>query len=191
MLGRRFRSANVFFSELSIDPGENPGRTMLDDNLRKSDALVAVLTERAAQSAWVIWETAAVWGRQALLIPVFVDVHPSKLPGPIGQVAQGVKLNERQQLDRALVLLAEAVHAAEPEMLTDDEFEALTAAAVAGAPQVEGEAAHTQLHVAVEAKRAAYEKVLTNLGRLAPVLDHMSGNAPVPASTIGSARWRR
>lgn len=126
ILDRRLGAAsNVFLSELSIAPGENPGEVMLERNLRRADALVAVLTEHAAQSPWVIWETAAVWGRRKLLIPIFVDTRPGLVPGPLGQVVQGIKLHQRERLDA----LTDAAGKPPTDPLTDEEFDALVVAA--------------------------------------------------------------
>lgn len=79
--------ADVFLSDTSIDPGDDPMRRILDDSLLRCQELVAVLTEEAARRAWVIWETA--WARQQLVIPIFPDAAPSAVPGPLRTAYRG------------------------------------------------------------------------------------------------------
>lgn len=136
ILQERLPSAEVFFSATSIDPGDSPQRKMLHDNLRNADALVAVLTQESANRPWVIWETASTWGRSKKVIPLFVDVHPGDVDGPLASEAQGVRHDDREGLDKAFAVLARVVHAAAPPKLDDDEYETIMASArESGDPQ--------------------------------------------------------
>jgi TIR domain len=104
-------------------------RKMLHENLRKARAVVAVLTQESANRPWVVSETASAWGRGATVIPVFVDIRPSEVEGPLTTETQGIRYNDRAALDRACAVLARAARAAEPERLTDEQFAAILAAA--------------------------------------------------------------
>ncbi|MGH3449467.1 MAG: TIR domain-containing protein [Haloechinothrix sp.] len=128
LLRRRFPTAEVFVSSTSIDPGDDPMRRILDDGLLRCQVLIAALTADASQRPWVIWETAAVWAREQLVIPVFDDVTPSAVPGPLTHRVQGIELSDRDDVDRALRVIARRLTFADPEPLSDDEHGALVAA---------------------------------------------------------------
>ncbi len=129
MFESRFPTFEVFFSEMSIDPGDDPSRRMLEEGLLKSRVLVALLTAEAADRAWVIWETAAAWARGQLVLPVFVDVEPSDVPGPLVSKAQGVHIANRDEMDRLFATVARRSLLAAPTILSDSEFEALSVVA--------------------------------------------------------------
>lgn len=119
----------MFFSPTSLEPGDAPQRKMLHENLRRADALVAVLTHESADRPYVTWETASTWGRGKVVIPMFVGVHTDDVEGPLASEAQGVRYDDRDELDKAVVVLGRVVHEAEPAKLTDHEFSALMTAA--------------------------------------------------------------
>ncbi len=106
ILESRLTGVEVFFSPTSIEPGDNPTRRMFEEGLLASQALVVVLTGRSAESPYVIWETAAAWAREQLVIPIFVDIEPAAVPGPLKDVVQGVHLHDRADMDRAIQRLA-------------------------------------------------------------------------------------
>jgi hypothetical protein len=132
VLESRLRDCTVFLSAKSIDPGSNPMDAILEDGLRKCDVLIAVLTKEAANSPWVIWETASAWAREKLVIPVFVDVQPSEIPGPLTHRTQGVRLDNREMMDRAIKRMAEAAGLEIPIPLPDDEYDELQRVAAGG-----------------------------------------------------------
>lgn len=84
-----------------------------------TDAHVAVITPEAAKSAWVMWEAAASWARGKPVIPVFVDVAPEEVPGPLRLVAQGVALAD---VGEAVAALLGAVGGKADEPLSDEEL---------------------------------------------------------------------
>jgi hypothetical protein len=128
VLEAHFPALDVFFSPTSIDPGDDPGRRLLHEGLLQSQVLVAVLTEEAANRPWVIWETAAAWARQQLLIPIFVHVDPAALPGPLTSNVQGVHLSDRERLDRAMEIIATRLELPAPGQLSGAEFASLQVA---------------------------------------------------------------
>ena len=97
---------SVFFSSESIEPGDDPSRRMFDEGMFRCDALIVVLTAEGAGSAYVIWETATAWARDKLVIPVFVNIALTAVPGPLHTKVQGVHLRERHDVDRGLRRLA-------------------------------------------------------------------------------------
>lgn len=118
----------VFFSPTSIEPGDDPSTELFDTGLRSSQALAVVLTSEGAGSPYVIWETAASWGRGQLVIPMFVDIEPSQVPGPLASKVQGIRLKDRPDLVRAIARLQRHFGiVAEPE-LSDAEWTSLETA---------------------------------------------------------------
>jgi hypothetical protein len=127
ILKSRLEGVDVFFSPTSIDPGEDPSDRLYDDGLLGARALVVVLTQEGAGSPFAIWETAAAWARGKLVIPVFVDIEPSDVPGPLAIKVQGVHLRERERVDRAIAVLASVFGIADVPPLDDDEYGTLEA----------------------------------------------------------------
>jgi hypothetical protein len=131
ILESRLAGVEVFFSPSSIEPGSDPSSRLFDDGLLGCSALVVVLTEESAVSPFVIWETAAAWGSRKLVIPVFVDIEPSSVPGPITIKVQGVHLGERNDMNRCIERLASYFLVAETPVLTDEEYTSLEDATLA------------------------------------------------------------
>jgi hypothetical protein len=129
ILESRLPGVEVFFSATSIEPGSDPSRRMFDEGLLASEALVVVLTEASAVSAYVIWETATAWAREQLVIPVFVGIEPDSVPGPLTSKIQGVHLNDREDMDRGLKSLSARFSTPPPTPLTIQEHQALLQAA--------------------------------------------------------------
>lgn len=129
MLEVRLPGVEVFFSPTSIEPGADPSRRMFDEGLLAASALLVVLTAESAKSAYVIWETATAWARGQLVIPLFVDIEPAAVPGPLTSKIQGVHLAERPDLDRGFSQFAVHFGVPLPALLTDDEYAALLASA--------------------------------------------------------------
>ncbi len=118
-------SVKVFFSETSIDPGDDPDRAMLEDGLLRAVAVIAVLTKEAASRPWVIWETAATWARERVVIPIFVGVKPSEVGGPLTAKFEGVAFRNRDRMDQMLVRAGALCGVADPGPITDDEWRSL------------------------------------------------------------------
>jgi hypothetical protein len=130
VLESRFPSATVFFSETSIDVGDDPMAKMFEEGLLKAQVLIAVLTRESAPRPWVVWETATVWAKGKLVVPVFVDLEPGDVPGPLSLKTQGVHLQSRVKMDRALRTIGVALSVPDPPALTDDEWKRLQGVAV-------------------------------------------------------------
>jgi hypothetical protein len=124
----RLPSSEVFFSPTSIDPGDDPLMVMFEENLRHAEILVAVLTQEAANSPWVIWETASAWATDRLVIPIFVNISPDDIPGPLRLKLQGERLDQREDVDRAVSKIMERTSRGSSIELSDQEWDALTAA---------------------------------------------------------------
>jgi hypothetical protein len=122
VLAGRLPGVEVFFSPESIDPGADPSRALYEESLIPARALVVVLTPESAKSAYVIWETAAAWGRQQLVIPIFAGLGPDNVPGPLSTKVEGVFIEDRTRVDRALSVIAQEFGVPEVEPLTDEEW---------------------------------------------------------------------
>lgn len=129
LLQKQLPSTEVFLSSTSIDPGDDPLRRMLEDGLLKASVLIAVLTQEASQRPWVIWETASAWAREQLVIPVFVDVRPQEVPGPLVSKVQGVHLADRKKMDDAFRIVADRLGVTGVQPITDQQFADLLNAA--------------------------------------------------------------
>ena len=143
MLKSRLSGVQVFFSPTSIDPGDDPSRRLFDEGLLTSSALLVVLTPSSASSAFVIWETASAWALKKLVIPLFVEIEPADVPGPLSGKVQGVHLRDRNEVDRAVRQFAIHFGAVTPADLSDDEYGSLIEPAdgvenPASKPSVEG-----------------------------------------------------
>jgi hypothetical protein len=125
ILESRLPGVEVFFSPTSIEPGDNPMRRMFEEGLLASQALVVVLTGHSAESPYVIWETAAGWARDQLVIPIFVDIEPAAVPGPLTDVVQGVHMHDRADMDRAIQRLASRFGVPSVSRLSEIEHAAL------------------------------------------------------------------
>ena len=98
---------------------------MLDENLLRADALLAIATKRSVGSAWLVWESASVWARGGLVVPVFVDVRPDAIPGPLTQLCQGGDLLDSEFLDGAVASIIGRVGRGSMESVTGQEMDAL------------------------------------------------------------------
>jgi hypothetical protein len=128
VLEAKLPGVNIFFSPSSIEPGDDPSTELFDVGLRSSQALAVVLTSEGAGSPYVIWETAAAWGRGQLVIPMFVDIEPSEVPGPLASKVQGIRLKDRNDLARAIARLQEHFEVVAEAEISDDEWASLETA---------------------------------------------------------------
>jgi hypothetical protein len=120
--------AEIFFSP-EIRPGANPLKEMMDRNLLVADAHIVVVTREAGDAPWVTWEVASSWGRQKTVIPLFVGVDPNDVEGPLKHLVQGVKLEDRKQLTRAIEVLVSALGGTVDSPLSPEEVASLQHAA--------------------------------------------------------------
>ena len=133
ILQSHFPETEVFFSETSIEIGDDPMRRMFEESLERAKALVAVLTRDSAGRPWVVWETATVWAKGRLVAPLFVDVEPGDIPGPLPIKVEGARIGNRSRVDQALRRIAKAIGTAEDQELTDAEWCKLTESVSAAA----------------------------------------------------------
>jgi hypothetical protein len=118
----------VFVAKRDVAPGSNPLKEMLEQQLLKAEALIALCSKESKQSAWLWWEASAVWARGNLVIPLFVDVSPTEFDGPLTLVCQGRKLYDVADLESALRVVVSRVSPARGfRGLTADEVKGLGA----------------------------------------------------------------
>jgi hypothetical protein len=130
IIGERLPAgAEVFFSETDIIPGDDPLKTMFDDRLLPAAVQIPVLTEVSHLSPWLIWETAAAWAMQRLVIPLFVSVDSNDLAGPVAKVRQGIHLEVDGDIDRLLARTVQALGGSSTDPVTEEEKQSLSEAA--------------------------------------------------------------
>jgi hypothetical protein len=93
---------SIFVAKRDIAAGANPLKVMLEDQLLKAEALVAMCSRRSKGSPWLWWEASAVWAKSGLVVPLFIDVNPAEFGGPLTQVAQGLRLHDQSELLTAI-----------------------------------------------------------------------------------------
>jgi hypothetical protein len=130
VLEDKLPGVNVFFSPTSIEPGDDPQDRLFEQGLLVSHALVAVLTREGGGGPYVIWETAAAWGRGKLVVPMFVDIEAGEVPGPLTTRVQGVRLGDRSDVVRAVARL-QTDFSVDPSGLSDDQWASLEEAVLA------------------------------------------------------------
>lgn len=130
IIGKRLPAgAEVFFSETDIIPGDDPLKTMFDDRLLPAVVQIPVLTEMSHSSPWLIWETAAAWAMQRLVIPLFVNINSNDVVGPVAKVRQGIHLDVDGDVDRLLARTIQALGGSSSDPVTDEEAQSLSEAA--------------------------------------------------------------
>ena len=126
ILKEHFPTADVFFSPSSIDIGDDPMLEIFEKHLLQAQALVAVITAESASRPWVVWDFATVWSRKDRLVaPLFVDVDPGSIPGPLSLKIEGAKITDKIRVDRALSRIAEVLGVAAPESIAPDAWDKL------------------------------------------------------------------
>ena len=79
----------MFVAVRDIPPGADPLKVMLEEQLLRAEALVALCSKQSKTSPWLWWESSAVWARGHLVVPLFIDITPNEFGGPINLVCQG------------------------------------------------------------------------------------------------------
>jgi hypothetical protein len=100
---------SVFVARCDISAGSNPLKVMLEEQLLRADALVALCSKQSKESPWLWWESSAVWARDGLVIPLFIDISPNDFNGPITLVCQGRSFFEVDDINSVLSALVAKV----------------------------------------------------------------------------------
>lgn len=112
----------VFVAKRDIEPGTNPLKVMLEEQLLRAEALVAMCSRRSKSSPWIWWESSAVWARGGLVVPLFIDLDANSFGPPLTSVCQGRKLFDPDELFTAVRTVVERVSPGWPcPKLTDEE----------------------------------------------------------------------
>lgn len=113
---------NVFVAKRDIPAGANPLKIMLEEQLLRAEALLALCSSQSKSSPWLWWESSAVWAKGGLVIPLFVDLSPIEFDGPITLVCQGRSFFDVTELNSALnSLIARLCPGQTCEELTEQE----------------------------------------------------------------------
>jgi len=112
----------VFVAKRDIPAGANPLKIMLEEQLLRAEALLALCSVQSKSSPWLWWESSAVWARGGLVIPLFVDLSPIDFDGPITLVCQGRSFFDVKDLNSVLnSLIAKLCPGQKCEELTEQE----------------------------------------------------------------------
>ena len=79
----------TFVARRDIRSGDNPLKTMMDEKLKKADAIIPICSLKSKNSAWVWWESGSVWGRGKRVFPLFTNLSPNDFGTPMTLVSQG------------------------------------------------------------------------------------------------------
>lgn len=100
--GRLDKGVSVFVAKRDIKPGANPLKIMLEEELPRAEALIALCSKKSKNSQWLWWESAAVWARGGLVVPLFVDLAPDEFGAPLTLACQGHNFFDVEELNSAL-----------------------------------------------------------------------------------------
>ena len=95
-------SIPVFVAKRDIRVGDDPTKKMIRDNLLRANVIVSICTPFSMTSPWLWWETATVWARDQLVVPLFAGISPGKFNGPITVLLQGKQLFDQTELMEAV-----------------------------------------------------------------------------------------
>lgn len=92
----------VFVAKRDIKVGDDPTKKMIKESLLRANAIVSICTPFSMTSPWLWWETATVWARDQLVVPLFAGILPEEFNGPIQVLLQGKQLFEQTELMEAV-----------------------------------------------------------------------------------------
>jgi hypothetical protein len=114
---------SVFVAKRDIKPGEHPLKVILEQQLRWAEALIALCSQRSKFSPWLWWESATIWARGGLVVPLFLNISPDQFNGPITHVTQGRYFFEVPDIHSILQAIVDKVCPDYPfEELTPEEI---------------------------------------------------------------------
>ena len=123
---RLVEGISVFIAKRDIKHGDNPLKVMLEEQLLQAEALVALCSERSKSSPWICWESATVWARGGLVVPLFIKISPNEFNGPITLICQGGDFFEVINLNSTLQAITNKVCPDHPcKDLTSEEIKKL------------------------------------------------------------------
>jgi hypothetical protein len=118
----------VFAAHRDIEVGDAPLRVMLEENLLKADALLALCSTQSHSSPWLWWEASAVWAKGGLVVPLFVDLRAKDFTGPLTLVCQGRQLQDLKDVMSVISTVLRRFDAdVGPQPLSEVESSSLTA----------------------------------------------------------------
>jgi len=94
---RQLAKAGAEVSALQLMPrGVSPIKLGIEDAIRQSDEVIAIVTRNSAQSQWMSFEIGIAAGLGKKLTPVLVGITPSELP-PVLRSFHAINLSEFRQ----------------------------------------------------------------------------------------------
>jgi hypothetical protein len=95
----------VFVAKRDISSGADPLKTMLNEKLKKADAIIPICSYKSKETPWLWWESASVWATDGKVHPLFTNISPNEFGGPLILVVQGKEFFTKQEFFETLETL--------------------------------------------------------------------------------------
>jgi hypothetical protein len=116
----------IFVAKRDIPPGDNPLKVMLEDHLKKAQAIIPICSIKSKNSSWLWWESSAVWAKGNKIYPLFTNLHAGDFGAPLTLVSQGKEFFKTDELIETFKMICNDLQLVEPtELLTSKEIEDL------------------------------------------------------------------
>lgn len=95
----------VFVAKRDISSGADPLKTMLNERLKKADAIIPICSYKSKESPWLWWESASVWATTGRVHPLFTNISANVFDGPLTLIAQGKEFFAKQEFFQTMEML--------------------------------------------------------------------------------------
>lgn len=95
----------IFVAKRDISSGADPLKTMLNEKLKKADAIIPICSYKSKESPWLWWESASVWATTGGVHPLFTNISANIFGGPLTLVVQGKEYFVKQEFFQTMETL--------------------------------------------------------------------------------------
>lgn len=104
-------SPQVFVSGLGgLKPSSVGFKPQLQRAIQAASAIVGIISPNSKDREWIFYEAGAAWGRQAVYVPLLVQLGHSDLPSSIAEY-QAYRADDRDDMERLVSALADILGA--------------------------------------------------------------------------------